>query len=212
MFKQPTRDTRNRDKLNASCFLFFLFLVIVLPYNLVISLPMIIINIIYFVCLQNTYTIKSHKSIFLIWLSKMKRMMALESWILISGNDAEALAVLRDGTHVQACLDDLKWVKLGWGKPAVSLTDLIYNISTFLQSGASQKRKSHDKQSWCFPSILKWATLAMYCGIPPSYNQVSCHGAQPCWTFFFHLYCRQKKVHNCYVVNLSQVALVYILL
>lgn len=66
--------------------------------------------------------------------------MALESGILISGNDAEALAVLRDGTHVQACSDDLKRVELGWGKPAVSLKDLISNISTFLQSGASQKK------------------------------------------------------------------------
>lgn len=121
---------------------------------------------------------------FLIWLSKMKRMMALERGILLSGNDAEALAVLRDGTHVQACSDDLKRVELGSGKPAVSLKDLISNISTFLQSGASQKRISQDEQSWCLPSILKWATLAMYCGIPLSYNQVSCHGAQPCWTFF----------------------------
>lgn len=101
-----------------------------------------------------------------------------------SQGTTQRLLQCSETAHVQACSDDLKRVALGWGKPAVSLKDLISNISTFLQSGASQKRISQDEQSWCLPSILKWATLAMYCGIPLSYNQVSCHGAQPSWTFF----------------------------
>lgn len=71
----------------------------------------------------------------------MKRKMAQGCIMLISGNDTGTLAVLRDGTHVQACSDNLKLGELGGSKPAVSITDLVSNINIFFLSGASEKKK-----------------------------------------------------------------------